>query len=115
MEDWETGDRYPRLTLVGVNLRLSRRRVKLRLSRYRLMKGDFKVSRGGSAIVTIRRAIACSWRAWHEVPEAASDSHSEFCFLFSEFRFLEGRCPPLRQSSSLTNASLSNSATPELL
>jgi hypothetical protein len=29
---------------------------------------EWHLSRRDSAIVAIRRAIACSWRAWHEVP-----------------------------------------------
>jgi hypothetical protein len=30
--------------------------------------GEWLLSRRDSAIVAIRRAIACSWRAWQEVP-----------------------------------------------
>jgi hypothetical protein len=30
--------------------------------------GEWLLSRRDSAIVAIRRAIACSWRAWHGVP-----------------------------------------------
>src|SRR5580704_16924352 len=53
-------------------------------------------SRRDNTIVAIRRAIACSWRAWHEVPGKASVKEPSRRVRYDRAQLIQNGCTPAR-------------------